>query len=341
MPDSPDQAGSTVLGQSAAIRRVFELVARVAETPATVLLTGESGTGKELIAREIHRTGAETGAPFVLVNCAAIPGALLEAELFGYERGAFTDAKISKMGLLELGEGGTVLLDEVGLMPLDLQAKLLSVLESRRFRRVGGTAEIDLGTRFIAASNADLDLAVQENRFRLDLLYRLNVFPIPLPPLRDRDDDALLIARHFLDTYSERYDRGSLELSPGAERWLLGYDWPGNVRELRNVVERAVLLARSQLIQTEDLAVGKEETDLAMDQRGGLSVTGIGEIHIEFPPWGIALEDVEKRLIEAALETTRGKVSRAAQLLRVSRDTLRYRIRKYGITSPHPPDQSA
>ena len=244
-----------MVGNSPAIRAVFELIDRVADTPATVLITGESGTGKELVAREVHQRGQRASQPFRWVNCTAIPANLLEAELFGYEKGAFTDAKLRKKGLFETADGGSVFLDEIGLMPLDLQAKILTVLETRTFRRLGGMEDIHVDIRFIAATNEDLAAAVAEGRFREDLYYRLNVIPISLPPLRERGDDILDIARYFLDLYRERYQKGSCHFSEGAERWLGNHTWPGNVRELRNIIERAVLLCAQD---RRHLAVAKD-----------------------------------------------------------------------------------
>lgn len=339
MPDASDHA-TRILGESPAILKVSELIDRVAATSATVLLTGESGTGKEVVAREIHDRGTPEDAPFVHVNCAAIPENLIEAELFGYQRGAFTDAKIDKKGLFELAEGGTLFLDEVGLLPLDLQAKLLSVLENRSIRRLGGTVEIATNARIIAATNENLDQAVADGRFRTDLLYRLNVYPIPLPPLRDRGRDVLIIAAHFLETYRDRYGKGDLAFSNAGERWLINHDFPGNIRELRNVVERAVLLSDGAVIDVADLAVGSEPAGLAPEEggAGGLTIANFGEIRIEMPPWGIAIEDVERKLILAALDHAAGNVSRAAELLHVSRDTLRYRLKKFGISPDRPSD---
>ena len=331
MANSPEHE-VRILGESPAIQKVFDLIDRVAGTPATVLLTGESGTGKEAVAREIHHRGNPADAPFVLVNCAAIPENLIEAELFGYQRGAFTDAKINKKGLFELAEGGTLFLDEVGLLPLDLQAKLLSVLENRAIRRLGGMTEIATNARIIAATNENVEQAVSEGRFRKDLLYRLNVYPILLPPLKDRGEDVLIIADHFLHTYRDRYGKPRLTLSKPAERWLSNHDFPGNIRELRNLIERAVLLSDGTSIDITDLAVGSEPP--AQGTEAGLTIANFGEIRIEMPPWGIAIEDVERKLILAALETASGNVSRAAELLHISRDTLRYRLKKFGL----PPD---
>ena len=324
------QPSDQLVGQSNAIKAVFDLVDRVANTPATVLITGESGTGKEMIAREIHTRSDRRDRAFVAVNCTAIPANLLEAELFGYEKGAFTDAKISKKGLFETADGGTVFLDEIGLMPLELQAKLLSVLETRTFRHLGSTRDLHSDLRIIAATNEDIEASVRAGKFRQDLYYRLNVFPIPLPPLRRRGEDILLIAKHFLAIYAMRYKRGDLDLSRGAQHWLCNYAWPGNVRELRNVIERAVLLCRGTHIQAEDLAIGKEEGDFRTpEQPPALEIDTLGDIRITLPPWGIALEDVERHLIQAALRQADGNVSAAAQLLHISRDTLRYRILKY------------
>ncbi len=321
-----------IVGASEVMQQVFNLIDRIANTPVTVLVTGESGTGKELIARELHQRSQRFNHAFVSVNCAAIPSNLLEAELFGYEKGAFTDAKINKKGLFEIADKGTIFLDEIGLMPLDIQAKLLTVIESHTFRHLGGTQDIHSDLRIVAATNENLSDAVREGRFRQDLYYRLNVVPLSLPPLRQRNEDILLIAHHFLNIYSSRYQKTNLKLSNGAEHWLKNYAWPGNVRELRNLIERATLLSNDNLIQLADLTVGKEENDFRVpDQPPTLVIDDLGDIRINLPPWGIAMEDVERRLIKAALQQTKGKVSFAAQLLHISRDTLRYRIKKYKL----------
>ena len=334
MAERPEQE-TRMLGESPAMQQVLELIDRVAKTPATVLLTGESGTGKEVVARVIHERGNLKPSPFVLVNCAAIPENLIEAELFGYQRGAFTDAKIDKKGLFELAENGTLFLDEVGLLPLDLQAKLLSVLENRRIRRLGGIDEIESNARIIAATNENLDEAVSSGRFRTDLLYRLNVYPIALPPLRDRGNDVSLIADHFLEVYRNRYDKPRLKLSTSAERWLRNHTFPGNIRELRNAIERAVLLSDGESVDVEDLAIaGAGHHARSQVPKAGLTVANFGEIKIEMPPWGIAIEDVERKLILAALDAANGNVTRAAELLHISRDTLRYRLKKFGLSDP-------
>lgn len=314
------------------MRQVFDLLDRIAPSSATVLITGESGTGKELVARELHKRSQRHDQTFVPINCAAIPSNLLEAELFGYEKGAFTDAKISKKGLFEIADGGTLFLDEIGLMPLEIQAKLLTVLETHTFRRLGGTKDIHSDLRIVAATNENLEASVQDNTFRQDLYYRLNVVPLNLPPLRTRSDDVILIAHHFLEIYGSRYKKAAPTLSNGAEHWLKNYSWPGNVRELRNLIERATLLSQGTVIQLADLTLGKEENDFQVsDQPPTVEIDDLGDIRINLPPWGIALEDVERRLIMAALHQTKGKVSAAAQLLHISRDTLRYRIKKYQL----------
>jgi transcriptional regulator with PAS, ATPase and Fis domain len=330
--DDPGSRPDRIVGNSPATLRVFELIDRVAVSSATVMLTGESGTGKELVAREIHARSDRPEHAFLSISCTAIPAPLLEAELFGYERGAFTDAKIRKKGLMETADGGTVLLDEVGLMPTDLQAKFLRVLETQTFRRLGSTADIRVDVRFVAATNEDLGRAVSEGRFREDLFYRLNVFPIALPPLRARGDDALLIGDHFLELYAGRYGKDGLRFSDEARSWLMRHSWPGNVRELRNVVERSVLLSTGDVILAEDLAISQAEGHRLPEQRPpAVQVTELGEIRITMPPWGIAMEDVERKMIEAALARARGNVSRAAELLRLSRDTLRYRMKKHHL----------
>lgn len=331
MNSSRDPASEGIVGQSSAIQAVFELIDRVANTPATILITGESGTGKELVAREIHARSDRQKQPLVPVNCAAIPVNLLEAELFGYEKGAFTDARISKKGLFEIADGGTIFLDEIGLMPLELQAKILTAIETHTFRHLGDVRDIHSDVRIVAATNEKLEESVRAGKFRQDLYYRLSVVPLHLPPLRDREKDILLIAHHFLSIYGSRYKREDLKLSPGAQRWLQNYSWPGNVRELRNAIERAVLLCRRDQIILEDLALGKEESDLHRTTTPSLKIDPIGNIEINLPPWGLALEDVERRLVQAALEQTGGNVSAAAQLLHISRDTLRYRIKKYNL----------
>ena len=319
-----------VIGEGEPMRQVFEMVHRISKTAATVLISGESGTGKEAVARAIHQNSDRADRPFISLSCASIPGNLLETELFGYEKGAFTDAKVQKQGLIEVAGEGTLLLDEIGLMPLDLQGKILTVLETRRFRRVGGTEEFSSGVRFFAATNADLKQAVAAGKFREDLYYRLYVIPIQLPPLRERGDDILLLARHFLKEFCRRYQKGLRALSADAEALLMAHPWPGNVRELKNVIERAVLLTDGLTLEASDLSIGQRGRD--REPKGEpVTVSDAGLIRISFPPWGLPLEDIERQVIEAALRHTGGNISQAARLLHISRYALRYRMEKHGI----------
>jgi two-component system NtrC family response regulator len=323
-----------IVGESPAMRQVFERVRRIARTSSTVLITGESGTGKELVARAIHLNSDRADRPLLSVNSASIPANLLESELFGYEKGAFTDAKMRKRGLIEVAGRGTLLLDEVDLMPLDLQAKILTVLETRRFRRVGGTEEISAECRFIAATNRDLEKAVKAGEFREDLYYRLNVIPIHLPPLRERGEDVLLLARHFLEEYCRRHGMPIRGLSAEAETLLKTYPWSGNVRELKNEIERAVLLTDGPTIRASDLSIDRRDRVRDSDRVAPLEVSGAGQVRITFPPWGLSLDDLERQVIKKALSHTKGNISQAARLLHVSRDTLRYRMQKHRIPFP-------
>ena len=323
-----------IVGESLAMHQVFERVRRISRTSSTVLITGESGTGKELIARAIHFNSDRADRPFLSVNSASIPANLLEAEMFGYEKGAFTDAKMRKRGLVEVAGGGTLLLDEIDLMPLARQAKILPVLEPRRFRRVGGTEELSAGCRFIAATNRDLEKAVKSGEFREDLYYRLNVIPIHLPPLRERGDDVLLLARHFLGEYCHRHGMSFRELSAEAETLLKAYPWSGNVRELKNEIERAVLLTDGPTIRASDLSINRRIWDRDSDKVAPVEVSGAGQVRITFPAWGLSLDDLERQVIKKALSHTRGNISQAAKLLHVSRDTLRYRMQKHRIPFP-------
>ena len=320
-----------IVGDSAAIHHLFEMVRRISRTSATVLITGESGTGKELVARAIHLNSERSKRPFLSINCASIPANLLESEMFGYEKGAFTDAKIQKRGLIEVAGWGTLFLDEIGLMSLDLQSKILTVLETLRFRRLGGIEERSANVRFIAATNKDLEKAIKTGEFREDLYYRLNVIPIQLPPLRERRDDILLLAGHFLDQYSRLHNMNHRELSPEAKALLMTYPWSGNVRELKNVLERAVLLSDGPTIDAADLFIYRSPHLAEPIKQASIEVPETGLINISFPPWGLPLEDLERKVIEEALTHTCGNVSGAARLLHLSRDTLRYRMHKHGI----------
>jgi transcriptional regulator with PAS, ATPase and Fis domain len=275
----------------------------------TVLITGETGTGKELVAQALHYNGPRGAGPFVEVNCAALPASLLEAELFGYEKGAFTDARTAKPGLFEAAHGGTLFLDEVGDLAPDLQVKLLKVLEDRKIRRLGSVRTRDVDIRLVAATHVDLVAAVREGTFREDLYYRLNVIPVHLPPLRERADDVVLLARHFVRATAERHGLDAPDLLPPVASRLRAYDWPGNVRELRNAIERAVLLGDRRL-SAEDLALGEL----------GTPAMSAGPI-----PFPATLAEIERAAASAALERESGNKSAAAQLLGISRTRL-YRL---------------
>jgi two-component system response regulator AtoC len=315
------------------MREVIEKSEKIAQNPnITVLIRGASGTGKELIARLIHTRGPTNAGPFVEINCSAIPDTLLEAELFGHEKGAFTDAKIRKKGLFELADGGTVFLDEIGTMSMKLQSKLLRVIEEKRFMRLGGTEEIEVSVRMIAATNVDLERALTDGTFREDLYYRLNVISIELPLLREREDDILLLAEFFARRFAREYNREVTELSSETKKMLMDYTWPGNVRELKNTIERAVFLGTSDVIEPEHLEITRRFREpLATASASPVELGAGGEVTITIPPGGIALEAVERKLIESALHHCRWNVSQAAKILALSRDTLRYRIKKYGL----------
>jgi transcriptional regulator with PAS, ATPase and Fis domain len=315
----------TVIGKSPALRDAVDTALRIARRPSsTVLVVGETGTGKELFARGIHYAGPSPEAPFVAVNCAAIPGTLLESELFGHERGAFTDAKQKKQGLLELARTGTLFLDEVAELPHDLQPKLLRALEERRVRRIGGYEEIEVRCRVVAATNLSLEESVAEGRFREDLFYRLNVLRVTLPPLRDRHGDVAVLARHFLDELEEDQGLSPVRLSPDALRALEAHPWPGNVRELKNVLERAALLCNEGVIQLSDLTLGRRR------QAPGTPPEGHGSITI--PPEGRSLASVEGEAIRLTLCLTGWNRSAAARILDISRPTLARKILLYGLT---------
>ena len=287
------------------------------ELPPSVLITGETGTGKEIVARACHYEGRRRGRPFVEVNCASIPGSLLESELFGHERGAFTDARERKTGLFEAADGGSIFLDEIGEADLAVQAKLLKVLEDRRIRRVGSTVDRRVDVRVIAATNRDLDRRAQEGAFRSDLLYRLRVIMLALPPLRDRGEDIALLAHAFLRKAARRYGKPGLAFSPEALDKLRLYPWPGNVREMRNVLEQTVLLAAENMIRPDDIVLPDVAPDRAAAAPGG------GE--------SLELVAVERDLIRQALNQCSGNVTQAARQLGISRDTLRYRMGKHGL----------
>ena len=313
----------SIIGESEPMQRVKALAHKIAHSPSsTVLMTGESGTGKDLLAKVIHFGSSRASRPFLNITCSALPETLLESELFGHERGAFTDARQQKRGLFEQGDEGTVFLDEVAETLPTFQSKLLRFLEERTFRRLGGTADIKVDVRVIAATNQDLEKTVRDGKFREDLYYRLNVLRIEIPPLRARGADTVLLAQHYIKVFSQEFRRPVRKLTPAAERALLAYSWPGNVRELRNLIERAVLLAESEALEPADF-------DTAHTVRA--PADGAAAPDITLPAEGLNIEDVERRLVVLALERTRGNQTRAAALLGLHRDQIRYRIEKFGL----------
>jgi transcriptional regulator with PAS, ATPase and Fis domain len=316
----------TVVGKSDTLREAVDTALRIARRgSSTVLVVGETGTGKELFARGIHYAGPSPEAPFVAVNCAAIPGTLLESELFGHERGAFTDAKQKKQGLLELARTGTLFLDEVSELPHDLQPKLLRALEERRVRRIGGYDEIEVRCRVVAATNESLEEAVADGRFREDLFYRLNVLRVALPPLRSRQGDVTVLARHFLGGLEEDQGLPPVRLSPDALRALEAHTWPGNVRELKNVLERAALLCDGGVIQPSDLSLGgrrRVPADAVAQATGFIAI----------PAEGRTLSSVESEAIRLTLCLTGWNRSAAARILDISRPTLARKIELYGLS---------
>ncbi len=316
-----------LIGVSGAMAELKALIQRIAKSNATtVLLQGESGTGKDLVARIIHYSSDRSRAPFLAVNCVALPEHLLESELFGHERGAFTDARAMKKGLFEQAEGGTVYLDEIGDMRLDLQGKLLRLIEEKVFRRIGGVRDIRVDARIIAATNRELPKLTESGQFRMDLYYRLKVFPLHLPTLRERREDVLPLARHFLRRFSRDMRREMPELHPDTETRLLEYHWPGNVRELRNLLERALILASGKVILPDHLPpeLGKEQLATGADPN---------KAAVSLPSEGLRLEEVERDLVRQALEATEHNQVRAARLLGISRDALRTRMKKFGFLS--------
>ncbi|HLA11377.1 MAG TPA: sigma-54 dependent transcriptional regulator [Pyrinomonadaceae bacterium] len=322
-----------IVGQSPAMQKMLSLAAKVAESEvSSVLLQGESGTGKDLVAKAIHYGSRRAERPFVAINCAALPATLIESELFGYEKGAFTDAKARKEGLFEQAEGGTLLLDEIGELELSLQAKLLRVLEEGAFRRVGGLKDIPLDVRVIAASNRDLKTESEGGRFRLDLYYRLSIIQIDIPPLRDRGDDVLLLAQHYIDTIGSRLKlkHKITGLSPEVITVFRRYSWPGNVRELRNVIERALILEDNEVVTADYLPGGLTGQPSV---RTGSWSAGDSTSAVQFllPDSGISLEDVEMSFVKQAIERSEGNQTRAAELLGISRDQLRYRLKKLEV----------
>ncbi|MBI4841972.1 MAG: sigma-54-dependent Fis family transcriptional regulator [candidate division NC10 bacterium] len=313
-----------IIGKSPKMVELYKLISRVAVVDSTIMITGESGTGKELVARTIHSNSPRAGRPFMAINCGAIPEELLESELFGHVKGSFTGATANKVGLLEVARGGTVFLDEVAEMSPMLQVKLLRFLQDHIFRRVGGTEDMEVDVRMMAATNKDLTQLIQQGSFREDLYYRLNVIPVQLPPLRERREDILVLATNFLGSYAAKAGRLAMEISPEAVQVRMAYAWPGNVRELENAIERAVALAGTDEVQVDNLppSVCQPAPPLPLPR---------GEV----PPEGLDLEqvvaDLEKALMKDALEKAGGIQTRAAQLLGINFRSFRYRAKKYGL----------
>jgi two-component system response regulator AtoC len=327
----PDVGFDFIMGDSPEMKRLYNVVEQVAKSDTTsVLIEGESGVGKEMIARLIHRYSARLEKPFLDINCASLPEQLLESELFGYEKGAFTDAKSQKQGLMEIANRGTLFLDEIGEMSLTIQVKLLRVMERMVFRRLGGTSDIHVSVRIVSATNRDLQKEVDEGRFRADLFYRLKVVPMYIPPLRDRKEDLLKFVHYFMNIYKTKFNKDFTAIDDEARDIMLGYPWPGNIRELKNVIERMVLLEKGPIIKAEYLpfsATRMEESSV------GRKIDNL--ISQDLPADGIDFDsiiaEVEKELILKASNQTGWNQSRTARLLNMKRDKLRYRMKSFNI----------
>ena len=312
-----------IVAVSKEMARVFEMVEKIARSEtSTVLIQGESGTGKELIAHAIHHRSKREKMPFITVNCAGFPEYLLENELCGHQRGAFTDAKEVKKGLLEMAEGGTLFLDEIGDMDLSLQSKLLRLVEQKTFRRMGGVKDIQVDVRIVTATNKDLLKLKEEGKFREDLFYRINVASLRLPTLRERPDDILPLTKFFIEKFNNEFHRNIIKIDNAVEEFFMNYKWPGNVRELKNVIERAMILGEGDILLMEHLPI----EILGQVSRRGMTIEGIS-----IPQEGISLEKVEEGLVRQALKMANGNQTRAAKLLDISRDALRYRMQKMGL----------
>jgi two-component system, NtrC family, response regulator AtoC len=321
-----------MLAAKAKARQVLEAEKRMndSDLPA-VLITGETGTGKELLARALHFEGVRSNWPFIELNCASLPPNLLESELFGHERGAFTDAKDRRIGLVEAADGGTLFLDEIGEIDLSIQAKLLKLLEDKTLRRIGSVRERKVNIRIISATNQNLGKMVSEGRFRSDLYFRLRVISLSMPPLRETGEDILRIADYYLQSHAKRYGKKGMRFSPEANEWMLRYGWPGNVRELRNMLEQTVLLSQEDVITPDHLAGGPGQlhNESVRENERGRDALAAGAIG--------AAKDAEEELVSKVLEKTDWNISKSAKLLGLSRDMLRYRIEKYGLSRPKGP----
>lgn len=312
-----------IVGNSKHMKNVLDMMGKVAKSEAsTVLIQGESGTGKELVAKWIHYESSRAEKPFVAINCAAVPATLLESELFGHEKGAFTDAKTAKKGLFELADGGTVFLDEIGDMEMGMQAKLLRFLEDRTFRRIGGAKVISVDVRIISATNKELLKAIEEKSFRNDLYYRLQVIPIFLPALRERKEDIIQLANFFMEAFGREFNKSVKSISNMAEKMLVEYNWPGNIRELKNVIERAIILGTEDTLLIENLP---------LEIIARTSTSSVPVSTFKLPPEGVDIEEVEKELIRQSLEITDWNQSKAAKKLNLGIDAFRYRMKKFGF----------
>lgn len=317
---------STIIGQSEKMQEIFKVIKKVASSGAnSVLILGESGTGKELIAKALHYESKRAIWPFVAINCSAIPSNLLESELYGHEKGAFTDAKEKKIGLFEKAHKGTLFLDEIGDMPYDLQTKLLRTIEDRKIRRIGGTSDIPVDIQLIAATNQDLNKLVEEGKFRKDLYYRLKVIEIYVPPLRERKEDIIPLAKHFINQYNKKLGKHFIGLDKDAEEAILSYSFPGNVRELKNVIEKVLILEDDKYIRLEHLP--KElRSDSLKEKEQNISFDDVYNVGLEN-----FIREQETKIIKSALKLTKGNKSEASKLLKIDRSTLRYKIKLYGI----------
>jgi nitrogen regulation protein NR(I) len=334
-----DRGRYQIIGQSQRMTEIYSIIAKVADAPSTVLITGESGTGKELVAGALHASSRRKEKPFIKVNCAAIPHDLLESELFGHERGAFTGAVSAKPGRFELADGGTLFLDEIGDVPTDMQVKLLRALQESEFERVGGIKTVHVDVRIVAATSRDLKKAIENGRFREDLFYRLNVVPIFLPPLRERREDVPLLVEHFREKYNRRLNKSIDSFSPGAMEKLLGYPWPGNIRELENVVERTLLFCDHPVVEAGDLPDLTHQGAI-----GPISTPPGGQrpVAMDLPAGKVdAKEFVEQRsdemwrdLLVTKLAETQGNVTQAARLLNITRKTLQTKMKELGLREP-------
>ncbi len=325
---TPKSGFGGMIGKNRNMLNVYQLIEKVAPTPSSVLVTGESGTGKELVARAIHNLSKRKDAPFISVNCAALADSLLESELFGHEKGAFTDAVAMRKGRFELANSGTLFLDEIGEMPTALQAKLLRVLQERSFERVGGNTTLEVDVRILAATNKDLKDEVEKGNFREDLYYRLNVIHIHLPPLRERVDDIPALVNHFLQKNATRLNRERIEISAEALRLLVSLPWEGNIRELENTIERAAILCNNDSIEAEDVQPDSSEIQVTQEWSSGLELE-------QFIPDGLSLSEVlngiEEKLVRKALEEANNVQARAAEKLGITKSLLQYKMKKYKL----------